>query len=661
MEKVKTREVRRLQHTAVGQLFLHPKTQAALKHLLLALVGFILAGGRFGEAPLPWAVCLVAALGCSVPSLCVYLGAVVGSFGFWQTEAMLFTVATGFLTLIVSWALMDLSIGAQPYFAPLCATLPGLLVGFLLLMGAEDGVSSVGILVLQCLCLSLGTVTAQRVLREASGLPFCFALFALVSGCGRLVLPGSLSVGAILACGALLMLHDSPVLYPAAVLLGLALDWSWMPETSCTAALCVAVLVSSALGKRGRFLRYIGFVFSCGGVILLTGGGGSGLFLAAILGGGMSFLLPPLPTISDGSLRSLIAARLHWAESAMEQVYRAFLDDADQPADICCADVYAHAADKVCAICARRELCWQQDADRTYAALKSAEPAFLVRKQALREDFPPEFRGKCRLFSEFLLAMNEALCSQSYLLSRRRQRRELRTVVGEQYRITSDFLRRLRAFPMEAEGQRFAVHAAVHQRAKGENIVTGDAVRKLNCDGHFYLLLCDGMGTGKEARDAAVYVLDLLSSLLRAGMPAEDALQTLNCVSILRENGGLAAVDLVEVNLINGEGVLYKWGAGPSYLLCADGIRKMGTATLPPGVGVGGTHRPQCIGLSLGRGEALILTSDGVGGEDALTVLRQGGRFSPEELAAGIVGYGYSGGEDDGTAVVLKLEPVSAQ
>ena len=120
-------------------------------------------------------------------------------------------------------------------------------------------------------------------------------------------------------------------------------------------------------------------------------------------------------------------------------------------------------------------------------------------------------------------------------------------------------------------------------------------------------------------------------------------------------------MDLAEIDLVSGDGTLYKWGGGPSLLLTNRGPIKMGTATLPPGVGVGGTHQAQRIGLSLGRGEVLILLSDGIGGEEAEAILRQKEKKTPEELAAALVGLGCSEGEDDGTAAVLKLQPVSAQ
>lgn len=70
-------------------------------------------------------------------------------------------------------------------------------------------------------------------------------------------------------------------------------------------------------------------------------------------------------------------------------------------------------------------------------------------------------------------------------------------------------------------------------------------------------------------------------------------------------------MDLLHIDLTSGEAELLKWGAAPSYLRCGDTVKKLGTASLPPGVGVGGDHAPERYRLSLRRGEMLVLVSDG--------------------------------------------------
>ena len=107
----------------------------------------------------------------------------------------------------------------------------------------------------------------------------------------------------------------------------------------------------------------------------------------------------------------------------------------------------------------------------------------------------------------------------------------------------------------------------------------------------------------------------------------------------------------------SGEVCLYKWGAAPSYLRKKGVVERIGTVTPPPGLGAGEAHRPEETRLSLGRGEQLVLGSDGAGGEEVERFLRQYGGTSPKEIAAGIISCSQTREEDDRTAAVLALRP----
>lgn len=60
-------------------------------------------------------------------------------------------------------------------------------------------------------------------------------------------------------------------------------------------------------------------------------------------------------------------------------------------------------------------------------------------------------------------------------------------------------------------------------------------------------------------------------------------------------------MDLLHIDLTSGEAELLKWGAAPSYLRCGDTVKKLGTASLPPGVGVGETTRRSGTGCPFGE------------------------------------------------------------
>jgi stage II sporulation protein E len=168
----------------------------------------------------------------------------------------------------------------------------------------------------------------------------------------------------------------------------------------------------------------------------------------------------------------------------------------------------------------------------------------------------------------------------------------------------------------------------------------------------YYVLLCDGMGTGPAAVQEGKAAASLLRELLLAGFPAEYALRSLNSLSILRNFGGCATVDLLLLQLDTGKGTLYKWGAAASYLMKAGQYRKIGTAGPPPGLSQ--SCRETVDRLSLSRGELLILLSDGVCEEGLLNSARTTLSLLPGELAAAILEQEIPGG-DDATAVVVRL------
>ena len=147
--------------------------------------------------------------------------------------------------------------------------------------------------------------------------------------------------------------------------------------------------------------------------------------------------------------------------------------------------------------------------------------------------------------------------------------------------------------------------------------------------------------------------MHLRGDLLRAGVAPLDALRILNGTYLLRGDGCFSTVDLLHIDLTSGEAELLKWGAAPSYLRCGDTVKKLGTASLPPGVGVGGDHAPERYRLSLRGGEMLVLVSDGAG--DAESAVAGFAGDSPRELAALLIA-GLPA-EDDMTAVAVALAP----
>jgi stage II sporulation protein E len=234
--------------------------------------------------------------------------------------------------------------------------------------------------------------------------------------------------------------------------------------------------------------------------------------------------------------------------------------------------------------------------------------------------------------------------------------------VLQQYRFLSEFLQDLsdnlgRRSPSTLP--RYAPEVVFHANRKESD--NGDRCQCFTGTGcKYYVVLCDGMGTGLGAVQEGKSALELLKKLLLAGFPAEYALRSLNSLCALRGMAGAATVDMAELQLDTGKVMLYKWGAAPSYLLCGSSIEKIGTAGPPPGLSVT-DGREKVERLSLRRGEVLVLLSDGVGGEDALQCRFSDGELSLKEIAVKILDSADPGSSDDATVAVIRLAPESTR
>lgn len=624
--------------------------------------GLLLSGTHILSVHLPAAVCLTAALGGTLPGALAYIGALAGGLLLWEPGQVLLTLAAGFLTLVSAWALQDLQLSRRSWFPLINTGVPGLFVGLMLLLSQPVTSKTLVAFILQTISLPLGTWVCQQILSRPTGTPICAAIFALVSGSGSILLPGGLPLGGILAGGMIFSLAGTTLALPAAALAGLALDWSWQGASSCAAIMTAAALAASYFPAKKRWRRLLPYLAAAGTVLIISGGDGGELFAGLLLGGGISLLFPQFP-VEEPALSPVDGARrrLRAAAGAMEEMYRQLEDMPlpDRKSEV--SDVYDKATAKICPTCAGFGACWKQNAGETKQVFWDASSNIFERGFPKQEDFPDDFRTSCRHFPELLNAISDAVEQNFEIRQRQNYRREIRAVLGAQYRTISDFLRyNVVPFRCEKEPYFTADTACLAQSKKGQT-VSGDRCDGFRVGQRQYLLLCDGMGTGVDAAVDSRRAMQLLTSLLKSGMEPDGALETLGALAILREDGGFCAVDLAWVSLLTGDGMLYKWGGGPSYLKSGNEVKKIGTATLPPGLGVGGTQVAQQIRLSLGRGEVLILTSDGVDGEDAQRLLRAANGLQAKDLAAGILESGTSEGEDDRSAAVLMLHPVSAR
>lgn len=194
--------------------------------------------------------------------------------------------------------------------------------------------------------------------------------------------------------------------------------------------------------------------------------------------------------------------------------------------------------------------------------------------------------------------------------------------------------------------------------------VSGDSGAWFKDDGgKLNVMLCDGMGSGPAAHQDSGCALTLLEKFLRAGLTAEEALGTVGEALALRGElrGGFTTMDLLQLDLYTGRGMVYKLGAAPTYLKQGNGVERLEGGALPAGIALNGGE-PDRFTLKLEAGDCVVMVSDGVTsgqGDGWLRELLSGfDGLSPRILADCILQESgrREGRGDDRTVMVLKVE-----
>ncbi len=632
--------VRRGRHT-MRRWLLDPRAHGVFRSVAHFAAGFFLSAASLGNSPMPFAMGLVFALN-GLPAVFAAFGGGLGYWVFWGNSG-----AQGIL-----WVAAALLVVLLIADRRICRDAP-------LLMPATAGLLvAVSGLAFQ-LMMSDTTSVPIYILRVATGLAGAWAFAGVLQGRNPVLewLTGGIGILALaqimpipylgfgyIAAGALGVWGA----FPAAAIGGLALDLAQITPIPMTAVLTCSFLVR-LLPRIPRWVaRVVPFAVCCC-VMALVGEVDfyplPGLLIGGILGG----FLPNDKKVSHRRGETGGAqVRLELAAGVLAQAEQLLLETPPIPID---EDALVHAsAERACAGCSCRKGC--KDAKRL-----GKLPGLLLYKPLLSTEELPII---CRKSGRFLAQLHRAQEQLRSIHADRERQGEYRAAVLQQYRFLSEFLQDLSDHLSRRISGQTAWYSPDVQvfgnRPEAENGDRWCAFSGVGC--RYYILMCDGMGTGPGAVQEGKTAIGILRRLLCAGFPAEYALRSLNSLCALRDRAGIVTVDLVEINLETGKGEIYKWGAMPSYLVNNMGAEKIGTAGPPPGLSVTECQESS-YRLSLRRGETLVLVSDGVGEEEALRCCLENLGRSPEKLATGLLCCGQDGGQDDATVITLRLLPAS--
>jgi len=650
------------------------------------LLACLLAGAQLLGGYAPFAVGAVGAAGPGWTGLAALVGAGLGALRRSDFPHALRTMACSVLLFTANNAFCELKAYQKRWF------LPAMTAGLMLTVEAIYVVRAGSLAELAC-CL---TATAIAALFASC------CRQALESSDARRAHPGAalmLLVGILTALGAPEFTNGVAPGRAAATLAVLFLAFDRDVASALTSALCIG-LAADLAAQGSQFLHTACYGFAAlatrylhresrvraAGVFALAAAlfalplgveTGAPLLYEALLGTLLFLLLPsrllraahepePVPAASDGQG---LRRRLRESADTLRELYESAVS-VPPPEEENPAVIFDRAAEAVCRDCPQRDLCWEREYGRTYNALNDAASALLQKGAARSEDFQSFFVERCARFSSFLTAVNAE--THAFLLRRQFRRRleDARVRSAGHYAQLSALLRTAADAPDAAPAG--AVSAPLYRvgsslRPRAGESVSGDSAAAFETEtGTLCLLLCDGMGSGEEARRESAFAARQLERLLRAGIDPDNALKTIH--GALRLRGELSdsfvTLDLMTLCLQSGEGALYKYGAAPTYVKRDARVYRVGCSCLPAGL-AGDDAPPETTRIRLEPGSCLVMVTDGVAdpADDAWlqSLLAEWEGESPQMLASSILADSsvHKGAEDDAGVLALCL-PESA-
>ncbi len=150
------------------------------------------------------------------------------------------------------------------------------------------------------------------------------------------------------------------------------------------------------------------------------------------------------------------------------------------------------------------------------------------------------------------------------------------------------------------------------RRARSQEKVSGDDYTYVEMDnGQTFMSICDGMGSGEQAKNYSEMVIDLLEQLLNSGFNESTALKLINSVMLSGNQWQEpAALDMALIDRYSGICQFLKMGAACTYIKRGNWVECIKSTSLP--LGVMENVDMETITKKLYDGDFVIMISDGI-------------------------------------------------
>ncbi len=194
--------------------------------------------------------------------------------------------------------------------------------------------------------------------------------------------------------------------------------------------------------------------------------------------------------------------------------------------------------------------------------------------------------------------------------------------------------------------------------------VSGDNFAYAGRADKYYMVLCDGIGSGEEASNESNGTVDLMSRFLYSDFTEEQILRTLNSVLMIKlGDERYVTFDFTIIDYGTKEIRLYKAGAAPSYILSGKNVDKISGKSLP--MGILDNFEYSSFKKKINIGDMVVMVTDGIIDSISLDPKKSLDKYleylagkDPQTVANSILSYALRGQKeiiDDMTVLVTKI------
>lgn len=414
----------------------------------------------------------------------------------------------------------------------------------------------------------------------------------------------------------------------ACAILGFVMSASGADAIFLCGSFAISAALASLLAEMGKLALSVGFL--CGVTVsALYKGSLSGMNIFDVLTAiGFFAVLPNRVHYRIGSFinrrfdaeeepsaNEQVAVKLKTVASALSRLSRGFsgITESDEGAKTVINTVSA----RVCRDCSLYESCWA-DGKKTQGNMLGIWQAMETDGFCDAENMPARLRQSCirceRLLCEFRHAYEMA--KQSALLSG--EAGADRTVMARQYGEISGVLELLSreietGNDEELQGDaRFSVRVTVVNEAKPGDVICGDTLVHFRRGNSYFVVLCDGMGSGDAARTQSRLAAKLFEEFLKAGFAKNTAVNLINSALALKpDRESFSTADILEIDLENGTAEFLKIGSAQSLIKSKNEISVISSKALPIGILEQVEAKPEQRAINVG--DVILMISDGIG------------------------------------------------